>query len=30
MSILNPKDLSTLPWYYDEFGKNFIFIFKTL
>lgn len=25
MSILNPRDISTLPWYYDEFGKYFIF-----
>lgn len=28
MSILNPRDISTLPWYYDEFGKYFIFIFN--
>lgn len=28
MSILNPRDISTLPWYYDEIGKYFIFIFN--
>jgi len=27
MSKLDPSDISTLPWYNDEFGKYFIFIF---
>jgi len=27
MSKLDPSDSSTLPWYYDEFGKYFILFF---
>jgi len=30
MSKFDPSDISTLPWYYDEFGMYFIFILQEI